>query len=275
MNGIESETEELPEPEFSPGVVSEMLKAFAKAVRANQLYMPNNPMHVRALEAARESFAPLWRETDSLELQISATQFSWEGRPVLEEADRTTESLPWTFYKDGIRDLKMEPGFEREDLTQLLSILQRVRKASADGDDLLTLMWECEFSCLQYKYVELGGEGGSGLEGMERGAQRERIVAPSEAEGQEAPLKSSIARMEDFDSTLYFLDDREIEYLQSEIKREFSTDPRVPVLASLFDTFEQETDPTVRHRPKPSSASSSSSTAATWPATRSSPRCGS
>ena len=52
--------------------------------------------------------------------------------------------------------------------------------------------------------------------------------------------------MEDYDSTLYFLDDREIEYLQTEIKRDYSSDLRVPVLASLFDTFEREQDPTVR-----------------------------
>jgi hypothetical protein len=52
--------------------------------------------------------------------------------------------------------------------------------------------------------------------------------------------------MDDFDSTLYFLDDREVEYLQQEIKREFSTDLRPAVIASLLDTFENQKDPTVR-----------------------------
>jgi FOG: HEAT repeat len=243
---IESGAEELEEPPFSPVAVSEMLKSFAKAVRAHQLYLPNNPMYSRALDAARESFVPLWQQTDNLEIEITETQFRWVGRPVLEEADRTTESLPWTFYKDGVRELKLQPGFENKDLAQLLDILQRVRKASADGDDLLTLLWECEFDSLQYKYVELGGDGDAELEGMDSGEQRSHIVSPSSVEGGEAGLKSSVANMEDFDSTLYFLDDREIEYLQTEIKRDFSTDQRVPVLASLFDTFEQESDPTVR-----------------------------
>ena len=237
--------EELDEPPFPQSFVVETLKAFGKAIRAYQLYLPNNPMHARALEAVRECFASLWTQTDSIVIQISETQFLWEKRPVFEEADRATDSLPWTFYKDGIRELQMEKGFEGADLNTLLDILQRIRKASADDDDLLTMLWEAEFSALQYKYVDIGVEGGGDLEGMEPSEKRERIMAPSAAEA-DAPLKSSVAKMEDYDSTLYFLDDREVEYLQSEIKRDFSTDLRGPVLASLFDTFEQERDPTVR-----------------------------
>ncbi|MDQ6718598.1 MAG: HEAT repeat domain-containing protein [Gemmatimonadota bacterium] len=237
--------EELDEPSFPLSFVVETMKALGKAIRAYQLYLPNNPMHSRALDTVRESFAALWTQTDAIEMQISETQFLWEKRPVLEEADRATDSLPWTFYKDGIRELRIEKGFEDADLATLLDILQRIRKASADDDDLLTMMWEAEFSALQYKYVDLGTEGSAELEGMQPTETRERIMSPAQVEG-DAPLRSSIAKMEDFDSTLYFLDDREIEYLQSEIKRDFSVDLRTPVLASLFDTFEQERDPTVR-----------------------------
>jgi hypothetical protein len=262
MSGPIAAEEELDEPSIPQTFVVEALKALGKAIRAYQLYLPNNPMHARALDAVREAFEALWTQTDAIELQITETQFVWEGRPVFEEADRSTDSLPWTFFKDAIRELRMEKGFEGEDLSQLLDILRRVRKASVDDDDLLTLMWECEFNALQYKYVEIGAEGGgASFAGFETGEQRERIISPAAAEGgetapasagdaeggAEAPLRSSnIAQMEDYDSTLYFLDDREIEYLQSEIKRDFSTDLRTPVLASLFDTFEQERDPTVR-----------------------------
>lgn len=240
-----SPVEELDEPPFPESFVVEALKAFGKAIRAHQLYLPNNPMHARALEAVREAFLALWTQTDSIDLEISESQFLWEGRPVFEEADRATDSLPWTFHKDGIRELRIAQGFERADLQVMLDVLQRSRKASADDDDLLTMMWESEFDSLQYKYVDIGGEGGSDIESLERAETRERIMAPAQAEA-DAPLKSSIAKMEDYDSTLYFLDDREIEYLQTEIKRDFSADLRAPVLASLLDTFEQERDPTVR-----------------------------
>jgi len=52
--------------------------------------------------------------------------------------------------------------------------------------------------------------------------------------------------MEDFDATLYFLDEREIGYLREAVREDFARDLRPSVVAGLFDTFENETDPTVR-----------------------------
>jgi HEAT repeat protein len=81
---------------------------------------------------------------------------------------------------------------------------------------------------------------------MERVEQKEKILSPAQAEAGLETTNSSIAKLDDFDSTLYFLDDKEVEYLQGEIKREFSTDLRPAVIASLLDIFETHKDPTVR-----------------------------
>ena len=107
-------------------------------------------------------------------------------------------------------------------------------------------MWEREFATLQYRYVDLTAEGGPGVESMERAEQKEKILSPAQAEAGLQSTNSSIAKLDDFDATLYFLDDKEVEYLQGEIKREFSTDLRPAVIASLLDIFEAHKDPTVR-----------------------------
>jgi hypothetical protein len=52
--------------------------------------------------------------------------------------------------------------------------------------------------------------------------------------------------MSDFDGTLYFLDEREIEYLRTEVDREYQTDLRQNVLAILLDIFEQQSTIVVR-----------------------------
>ena len=236
----------LDEPSFPIIYVTDLLKYFVRAVRAHQLYLPNNPMHARSLESVREAFANIWQHTDEIELQIVETQLMWEGRVVLDERERTSDNVAWLLYKDGIRELKMLRGFEEEELGTLFDLLQRVRKATDDDDDLLTLMWEREFTALQYKYVDLTADGGPGVESMERADQKEKILSPAQAEAGLQTTNSSIAKLDDFDSTLYFLDDQEVEYLQGEIKREFSTDLRPAVIASLLDIFETHKDPTVR-----------------------------
>jgi len=245
---VPAKTEErlLDEPSFPIVYVTDLLKSFVKAVRATQMYLPNNPMHARALDAVKEAFSALWQKTDELILQVVETRLEWEGRTVLDEGERTSDNVAWLLYKDGIRELTMLKGFEQEELSVLFDLLQRVRKATDDDDDLLTLMWEREFVNLQYRYVDLTQETGPGVESMERTEQKEKILSPAQAEAGLESTQSSIAKLEDFDGTLYFLDDREVEYLQQEIKREFSTDLRPAVIASLLDTFENQKDPTVR-----------------------------
>ena len=106
----------LEEPSFPVNFVTDLLKAFVKAVRAHQLYLPNNPMHARSLEAVREAFAAMWNHTDELDLQIVETQLKWEGRVVLDEGERTSDNIAWLLYKDGIRELKLLKGFEGDEL---------------------------------------------------------------------------------------------------------------------------------------------------------------
>lgn len=236
----------LDDPPFDPAIVSELLTTFGKAVRAHQLYLPNNPMHARAIDAAKSNFSIVWRETDSLTLQVTDSDLRWEGRPMLTEPDRTSDSIPWMLYKDGLRELVFRQGFEDSELLVLLTLMQRARLASIEDDDLLTLLWEHDFSCLQYKYVELGSLSGPSVEST-RSDVPERIVAPEEVESEVQLLaSSSVARMDEYDTTLYFLDEHEIQYLRDEVRKDFSGDMRPPVVASLLDTFEQETDPTVR-----------------------------
>ncbi|HEX9219911.1 MAG TPA: HEAT repeat domain-containing protein [Gemmatimonadaceae bacterium] len=238
--------DKLDEPSFPIVYVTDLLKAFVKAVRATQMYLPNNPMHARSLEAVKEAFGAIWQHTDELELQVIETRLEWESRVVLDEGERTSDNVAWLLYKDGIRELKMLKGFEEDELGVLFNLLQRVRKATDDDDDLLTLMWEREFVTLQYRYVDLTQETGPGVESMERVEQKEKILSPAQAEAGLESTQSSIAKLDDFDSTLYFLDDSEVEYLEGEIKREFSADLRPAVIASLLDTFENQKDPTVR-----------------------------
>ncbi len=236
----------LAEPPFDPALVTELLRSFGKAVRAHQLYLPNNPMHARAIDAAKSNFQMVWKETDSLTLQVTEAELRWEGLPLLVEPDRTSDSIPWMLYKDGLRELAFRQGFEESEFLIFLTLMQRARLASVEDDDLLTLLWEHDFSLLQYKYIEVGTLFGPSVEST-RGDVPEKIVAPEEVESEVQVLASStVARMDEYDSTLYFLDDHEIQYLRDEVRKDFSNDLRPQVVAALLDTFEQETDPTVR-----------------------------
>jgi HEAT repeat protein len=274
---VPTEEPERPEPPFSPALVEELLRQLDKTVRAHQLYMHNNPTYLKSLEALRASFAPIWAQADSLTLSVADLKFLWYGVSVHEQHERASDSLPWTLYKDGLRELTLTSGFEGPELDLLLDIIPRVRKAATHEDDLITLLWEQEFAHLTYRYVEVASDGGVPIdpaaepgrwpvepgevvedprkiiEEARRAAEADAAARAEEGKGppgganeevKERP--SGIVKMEDFDSTLYFLDADEVAYLRSETEREYASDLRRTVLTGLLDVFELQTDKTVR-----------------------------
>jgi tetratricopeptide (TPR) repeat protein len=243
-------------------LVIELLRLFGKAARAHQLYLPNNPVYKAAHDALRAGFVPIWEETGEIVLSFTESEVKYGGETVLEESSRTSDSLPWIFYKDGVREIVLTRGFELEELDRLLGILQRVRKANPDEDDLLTLLWQGDYVFLRYRYVDVTMESSSGAvalsDGGEMVAQQKVDTRAAVAEGVEmvegveggliesSPPRPGVVSMSDFDATLYFLDEKEIEYLQNEVRREYDADLRQNVVAMLFDIFEQQPDPSIR-----------------------------
>jgi hypothetical protein len=233
-------------PPFPPAPVEELARLFVRAIRAHQLYLPNNPIYKGAIDGLRAGFAPIWANVEELTLTVTETDLRWFGRVVLEEAAKSADSLPWLFYKDGIRELQFLRGFETEELATLLDIMQRIRKASPEEEDLLTLLWEGDFSLLKYRYVDLGLEVAAPLADGSELKRPERVDAEQIRQEVDGNQTSGMIDLADFDATLYFLDESEIEYLRGEIKREYDADLRHNVLAILFDIFEQQSSPPVR-----------------------------
>ncbi len=232
--------------------VAELITGLGKALRAFHMYLPNNPIYQRATENLRTAFAPIWAVLDELVLTMAETDFVWEEQVVYHQPNKS-ESLAWGLFKDGMRSLTIKRGAEEEELPRLLEAINRARYLAADaGDDLLTLLWEQEFQLIQYHFVEFFGEGGgsmpeqagsypTGSEDAAAARQRQAQVA------EEAPPRPrGVVDVEDFDSTLYFLDESEIHEVARQVEAEYGRDIRASALNVLFDLFELEGDPAIR-----------------------------
>jgi hypothetical protein len=232
--------------------VAELITGLGKALRAFHMYLPNNPIYQRATENLRTAFVPIWAALDELVLTVAETDFVWEEQVVYHQLNKA-ESLAWGLFKDGMRSLTIKRGAEEEELTRLLDVINRARYLAADaGDDLLTLLWEQEFQFIQYQFAEFFGEGGgsmpeqagtypTGSDDAAAAHQRQAQVA------EEAPPRpKGVVDVEDFDSTLYFLDESEIHKVAQQVEEEYGRDIRSSALSVLFDLFELEDDAATR-----------------------------
>jgi HEAT repeat protein len=239
------------ETPFPTAPIEELLKVLVKGVRAHQLYMHNNPTYLRALDTLRGAFGPVWEQTEEFTLVVTESDFVWEGAVVLREGSKTSDSLPWVFYKDGVRELQFQKGFEQDDLVTFLGIVQRVRRNSPDEDDLLVMLWEHDLLYLRYKYVELADDGALGAGELTPKFEARAVEPPNAHDAvrpEETLLESrpGLVNLENFDTTLYFLDDTEVAYLRGLVEKEYASDLRQNVLAILLDIFEVQADTAVR-----------------------------
>lgn len=226
------------------------MRLLAKAARAHQLYLPNNPMYRRAVDALRAGFTTVWQEMSELTLAVGESDFRVDGGVVWDDASsaKSPDSLPWLFYKDGVRELTIREGFEKEEVPKLLEVVQRARRATPDDDDLVTLLWEADFTLLSYKNVDLllEGNGDDLVDGSQVEAVAASDIASDVRESAEEAKPEGLVKVEDLDGTLYFLDQPEITYLQQELEREYRIELRAAVTTILLDVFETQTEPAAR-----------------------------
>jgi hypothetical protein len=227
--------------------IREFFVTLGKALRAFQLYDENNPVYQRFVQAFIGAFRDLWEELDALHVVVEENRLLVEDQVVYENATRS-ESLAFLLYKDGLRTLTFRPGIEGEAKT-FLAVLNQARLARAEGDDLVTLLWEADLEYLRYRHVDLLAEGLEIPEPGPGGTQADfqavlEEEAPTEeelAEGGQAAEEaaSQTLNREDFNPTLYNLDAREMESLQAAIAEEMARDVREAVIAALFDRLEE------------------------------------
>jgi HEAT repeat protein len=229
--------------------VAEMLAASTKALRAFQMYLPNNPIYQRAIQNVQAACTPIWTTTDELVLTVTETDFIWEDQVVYRQGNRA-ESLSWSLFKDGMRAVTIRRGAEADELPRLLTIINKARFLPPDaGDDLPTLLWEHEFELIEFRFIDfLSGDGVGSLPQVSGQRQDGLNAADRKARvAEEAPPQpKSLVELDDVESTLYFLEEAEISYLAREVEEEYQRDVRGSALNILFDLFELRSEGSVR-----------------------------
>jgi hypothetical protein len=140
-----------------------------------------------------------------------------------------------------------KPGVEEQEIVRFLNVLQQAKTMQADApEDLLTMLWAEDFQLLNYTFRELASDDAVPIEKGEAVPSVSPTVVRQGVQEEAPPRQAGLVSMDEFDTTLYFLDDKEVAYLRQEVDREYSQDLRRNVLSMLFDLLELQTYSTVR-----------------------------
>jgi HEAT repeat protein len=238
--------------------VRDVFLTLAKTLRAHQLYDAQNPAVQRFGSALREALRKVWESRDEIQLLVQEDRFLWLGEEVYRNPNRA-DSLSFTFYRDGIRDLTFSRGIEDE-VHLLLDALQRARNRREEGGDLVTLLWDLDLRHVQHSAVELGGEAldavaldgpaaspgvGEAARALRDEAARDAADAAAEEneEGEAGGAGAGVVRAEDFNPTLYAFDEEEKRRIQVAVRKEMDRDLRTDMVHALLDVLEDSSRP--------------------------------
>ena len=242
---------EAPESEsqLTTELVERLVRQIDKCLQAITLYSTSHPMYLQAVEELRSGFEPIWAEFGSLTLQVRDDGLAWESNLVLPE-DHTPDSISWGMFKEGIRSITLTRGVEEEEIVRLLDVIHRSRSLTDDAeDDFLTLLWGQYFEHIRYRVIDLAWDD------FEEMAEPERSKPPLPPEETQRQVEEEVAELkrpdvlaefDDFDASLYFLDDHEIDHLKDEIAAEYTQNICVNALSMLLDILEVHPDRDVR-----------------------------
>jgi len=126
-----------------------LIQTFLQTLKAFRLYEASHPILSKFLERLRKDFDFYFNEFDSFSLQVGEHRLYYRGNVVYENQD-IKESLAFVFYKDGIRELQFSKGLEFKEMMDFLNIVRKSDFLNRMEDDLVTLLWEKEFSHITF-----------------------------------------------------------------------------------------------------------------------------
>ena len=139
-----------------------LIQTFLQTLKAFRLYEADHPILSKFVERLRKDFDQYFAEFDSFSLQIGEHRLHYRGNVVYENQD-VKESLAFLFFKDGIRELQFSKGMEFKEMMDFLNIVRKGDFLNRMEDDLVTLLWEKDFSHITFTTVDEFLEGGASL----------------------------------------------------------------------------------------------------------------
>jgi HEAT repeat protein len=214
------------------GEVQEVVRGIGKALRTHLLYEGSGPAVDRFMETLQGRMAALWERTTHFTVQVEEHELVFEGAPVYQGGDDRSEDLAFLLYKDGVRELSFWAGFEERELAGFVELLARIHRDRSSEEDLLTLLWDHDWLCFRYRYVEPLEEG------VQVPASAGGARAPVRPAREEEPSVVSTVSREDFREALYFLDDDELRRLEHDLRLEMHRDLWTDVLNGMLDRLQ-------------------------------------
>ena len=160
VKGLEDKTDLTEQKALEEEVKSTkaLIQTFLQTLKAFRLYEASHPLLSKFQDRLKHDFESYFNEFDSFSLQVGEHQLLYSGKVIYESED-VKESLAFVFFKDGIREIRFFKGIEFREIIDFLQIVRKSDQVNRFEDDLVTLLWETDFTHIAITTLDDFSEG--------------------------------------------------------------------------------------------------------------------
>lgn len=129
--------------------VKEAIQSFTKAFTLIKMYPGDNPSVKKGISLFVKKMKEFLDEYEELKISIDEFSFSYEGAIVFQDEEKK-KSLPFLFYKDGMRELSFQDGIEEEELQDFIETLKIYSELPSEESDIVNALWEKDYPHINY-----------------------------------------------------------------------------------------------------------------------------
>jgi len=118
-----------------------------------KLYPPENPSVAKSIDLFNNQIGEFLNEYEELSIQVGEFSFSFKGEVVFQDEERR-KSLPFLFYKDGLRELSFNKGLDKQELQEFFRTISEVSDLPPEDADIVNSLWEKNFIYIRYYSID-------------------------------------------------------------------------------------------------------------------------
>ncbi|HNT02012.1 MAG TPA: hypothetical protein PKJ80_08275, partial [Candidatus Saccharicenans sp.] len=129
--------------------VKELVLSLANTISALKIFPPEHASAIHFRQDFISRLKTFLNDYQRLELSISEFGFYYQDKLIYQD-EISSKSLPFFFYKDGLRLLAFYQGMDDEEISDFLDIIRTESAKPSDESDVVNALWLKDFPNLQY-----------------------------------------------------------------------------------------------------------------------------
>lgn len=147
--GSNDDSSSLLFPQQKINTVKEILHQLTKTFSQLKIFSSDHPNIKKFTDLLYSKLHLFLVKHWKLQLGVEEFSFTFEEKPVFTET-QINKSLPFLFYKDGIRMLFFYQGLKKEELIDFLEIIKKNSSLPAEESDVVISLWEKDLANIRY-----------------------------------------------------------------------------------------------------------------------------